>query len=36
VREALNSFLDHEETATWLGDFEENHNLNTIIEEVIA
>lgn len=36
VREALNSFLDHEETATWLGNFEETHNLGTIIEEVIA
>lgn len=36
VREALNSFLDHEETATWLGDFEETHNLDAIIEEIIA
>jgi len=36
VREALNSFLDHEETATWLGDFEENHNLDAIIEEITA
>lgn len=36
VREALNSFLDHEETATWLSDFEDIHNIDTIIEEVIA
>ena len=36
VREALNSFLNHEETATWLGDFEENHNLDAIIEEITA
>ncbi|MDO6675253.1 hypothetical protein Q4517_06785 [Tenacibaculum sp. 1_MG-2023] len=36
VREALNSFLNHEETATWLSDFEEIHNIDTIIEEVIA
>ncbi|MDX8553689.1 hypothetical protein MK851_08660 [Tenacibaculum sp. 1B UA] len=36
VREALNSFLNHEETAIWLSDFEEIHNIDTIIEEVIA
>ena len=36
VREALNSFLDHEETASWLSDFGEIHNIDTIIEEVIA
>ena len=36
VREALNSFLEHEETATWLGNFEEAHNLETIISEVVA
>ncbi|TDQ22716.1 hypothetical protein [Tenacibaculum caenipelagi] len=36
VREALNSFLDHGETITWLTNFEETHNLDAMIEEVIA
>ena len=35
VREALNSFLDHGETAQWLGNFDETHNLDTIIHSVI-
>ncbi|WP_428741360.1 hypothetical protein [Tenacibaculum sp.] len=36
VREALNSFLDHGETVSWLHNFEGVHNLETIINEVIA
>ena len=36
VRAAFNSFLDHGETATWLSNFEEIHNLNAIIEEIIT
>ncbi|WP_299104984.1 hypothetical protein [uncultured Tenacibaculum sp.] len=36
VREALNSFLDHEETSTWLHDFEEETNLDQIIGSVIT
>ncbi|WGH74148.1 hypothetical protein P8625_08440 [Tenacibaculum tangerinum] len=36
VREALNSFLDHSETATWLDDFEDVHDLESVIEEIIT
>lgn len=35
VREALNSFLDHEDTAEWLGNFEEEHNLVDIINSIV-
>ncbi|CAL2093917.1 conserved protein of unknown function [Tenacibaculum sp. 190524A02b] len=36
VREALNSFLDHHDTANWLGDLSDEHDLDTIIDSVLV
>ncbi len=35
VREALNSFLDHNDTSTWLGNFSEEHDLDSVINTVL-
>ncbi|WP_299277914.1 hypothetical protein [uncultured Psychroserpens sp.] len=36
VSQALNSFLMHEDTSSWLNGITENHNLETIIDGVIG
>ncbi len=37
ITEALNSFLDHDETAVWLNTYkEEHHTLDTIIDAILA
>lgn len=35
AREALNSFLDHNETELWLGNFSDKHDLDTVISTVL-
>ncbi|WP_299224126.1 hypothetical protein [uncultured Psychroserpens sp.] len=36
VSQALNSFLDHNETASWLGGIDHEHDLDEIIDSIIS
>ena len=35
IREALNSFLDHDDTASWLNNFHTSHDIDSVISEVL-